>query len=82
MILTQSLTIQRKGQRLILALAAIISHLNLYLRNVIQAYVQSTTKLNRKFYARSSHNVELELNDHAILRIMKSLYEILEAENH
>lgn len=82
MILTQSSTIQRMSQRLILALAVTLLHLKLYLRDVTQIYVQSITKLNREFYARSSSDLELELDDRAILHIIKSLYDILEAENH
>lgn len=49
-ILTQAPTIQRMSQRLILALSAIKSQLGLYLRDISQAYVQSTTSLNRQFY--------------------------------
>jgi hypothetical protein len=86
MILTQSPTIQRMSQRLILALTATlmnsISGTNLYLRDVTQAYVQSTTKLNREFYARPPHDLGIGLDDKAVLRIMKPLYGIPEAGNH
>jgi hypothetical protein len=83
MILIESLTIQRMSQRLILALIATLMHtgMNLYLRDVTQTYVQFATKLTREFYARSS-DLGIELDDQAILRIMKSLYGISEAENH
>lgn len=40
MILTQSPTIQQMSQRLILALSASIPHYDLYLRDILQAYVQ------------------------------------------
>lgn len=46
---TQSPTIQRMSQRLILALAACMPQYDLYLRDISQAYVQSTTHLNRDF---------------------------------
>jgi hypothetical protein len=53
LVLTQSLIIQRISQRLIICLAATLS-MNLYLRDIIQAYVQSATSLNRDFYVQSS----------------------------
>ena len=49
LVLTQSPTIQRVSQRLILCIAAMGYH-KLYLRDISQAYVQSTTTLNREFY--------------------------------
>jgi hypothetical protein len=51
LVLTQSPTIQRVSQRLILCIAA-MGHHKLYLRDISQAYVQSTTNLNREFYVR------------------------------
>ena len=35
-----------------------MSHLGLYLRNITQAYVQSTTFLNRQFYVRPPAEIE------------------------
>ena len=77
--LIQTLTIQRMNQRFILALTVNMSHLSLFLRNISQAYVQSTISLARKFFIRPS--VELRLGD-AIFKIIKPLYEISEAETH
>jgi hypothetical protein len=54
LMLTQSSTIQRVSQRLIVCLIAVFSKMNLYLKNITQTYVQSTTFLNRDFFVRSS----------------------------
>ena len=77
--LIQTPTIQRMNQRFILALTASMSHLDLYFRNISQTYVQSIISLTRKFFIRPS--VELGLGD-AILKIIKPLYEVSEAEAH
>ena len=55
LILTQSPTIQRVSQRLILCITAITQNnsIHLYLRDISQAYVQSATRLNRDFYIRA-----------------------------
>ena len=79
-ILTQSPTIQQMSQRLILALAACMPQYDLYLRDISQAYVQSTTHLNREFFVRPP--VELGLPSNAILKIIKPLYGVPEAGNH
>jgi hypothetical protein len=57
LVLTQSPTIQRASQRVILALAPSLPNTSLYLRDISQAYVQSTTELNRKFT--SAHHARL-----------------------
>jgi hypothetical protein len=52
-ILTQAPTIQRVSQRILLALAPsfrIAYRMALYLRDILQAYVQSTSNLNRDVY--------------------------------
>ena len=55
LVLTQSSIIQRVSQRLIICLAASLQNIiKLYLRNVSQIYVQSTSNLNRNFYIRST----------------------------
>ena len=77
--LTQAPTIQRMNQRLILTLAANMSHLGLFFRDISQAYVQSIISLARKFFIRLS--VELRFGD-AIFKIIKSFYEVSEAEAH
>ena len=78
--LIQTFTIQRMSQRFILTLTANMSHLNLFFRNISQTYVQSSISLTKKFFIRSF--VELDFEDDAILKIIKSLYEILEIEIH
>jgi hypothetical protein len=84
LVLTQSFTIQRVSQRLIVCLIVVFSKMNLYLRDITQTYVQSVTSLNRDFFVRSS--VELikhfDVDSNSILKIVKSLYDVLEADNH
>ena len=79
-ILIQSPTIQRMSQRLILALAVCMPQYDLYLRDISQAYIQSTTHLNREFLVRPP--VELGLHSDAILKIIKPLYGVPEAGNY
>jgi hypothetical protein len=53
LILTQSPTIQHVSQCIILCITPIInSNASLYLQDISQAYIQSTTLLNRDFYIR------------------------------
>jgi hypothetical protein len=81
LILIQSFIIQRMSQRIILVLAAcIIFQCHLYLRDITQAYVQSKISLNREFFIRSLF--ELDLSKESILKIIKSLYDVLETETH
>ncbi len=81
LMLIQSFTIQRMSQRIILALTAcVISNCHLYLRNITQAYVQSKISFNRQFFIRSSFKLDLSKN--SILRVVKSLYDVLETETH
>ncbi len=81
LMLTQSSTIQRMSQRIILALTAcIMSDCHLYLRNITQTYVQSKIFLNRQFFIRSL--LELDLSKNSILRVVKFLYDVLETETH
>ena len=80
MILTQAPTIQRMSQRLILALSAINPQYGLYLRDISQAYVQSTTSLNRQFYIRPP--VEFGLQSDSVLKVIKPLYGVPEAGAH
>jgi hypothetical protein len=83
-VLTQSPTIQRVSQRLILCLTAILDKTELYLRDISQAYVQSTTTLNRDFYIRPPTELaqQLGLGRDSILRVIKPLYGVPEAGNH
>ena len=78
-VLTQTFIIQQINQRLILALIVSIDH-NLYLRDISQIYVQSSISLNKQFYIRSS--IELEITKNSILKIIKSLYEVLKTKTH
>ena len=84
MVLTQSPTIQRVSQRLLLCLAAIELDSKLYLRDISQAYVQSTTTLNRNFYIRPPMELadRLNLQNGFVLRVIKPLYGVPEAGNH
>ncbi len=84
LVLTQSSTIQRVSQRLIVCLIVVFSKMNLYLRDIIQTYVQSITSLNRDFFVRSSVELikHLDVDSNSILKIVKSLYDVFEADNH
>lgn len=88
LVLTQSPTIQRVSQRLILCIAAIKvpsdQERSLYLRDISQAYVQSTTNLNRQFFVRPPKEMHtiFGLGEDAILHVLKPLYGVPEAGNH
>ena len=84
LVLTQSPTIQRVSQRLILCIAAMLPQTRLYLRDISQAYVQSTTNLNREFYVRPPHelNKQLGIDKDSVLKVVKPLYGVPEAGNH
>lgn len=87
LVLTQSPTIQRVSQRLIICLAAIFQdndNIKLYLRDVTQAYVQSTSNLNREFYIRPSPELIslLGVSSDCVIKVMKPLYGVPEAGNH
>src|SRR5580692_7050629 len=85
LILTQSPTVQRVSQRLILVLAVTFvdrnkKPLSLYLRDISQAYVQSQTPLARDFFAQPPP--ELGLPPNTILKLLRPLYGVPEAGNH
>jgi hypothetical protein len=80
-VLTESPTIQRCSQRLILCLAACKKDSKLYLRDVTQAYTQSTTVLNRDFYVRPPAEL-VAIFRSKILKVIRPLYGIPEAGNH
>ena len=85
LVLTQSPTIQRISQRIILCLAAIKGkEAGLYLRDISQAYVQSTTSLNRDFYINPPRELayEMDLEKGSVLKVVKPLYGVPEAGNH
>ncbi len=83
LMLTQAFTIQRMSQRIILVITASISeNHHLYLRNITQTYTQSKNLLNRMFFIRSSLDLDIDLSDDAILRVIKFLYDVSEARAH
>ena len=51
-----------------------------YLQDISQAYVQSTTYLNREIFIRLL--LELRLSKDSLLRVVKLLYGVLEASNY
>ncbi len=84
-VLPQSFIIQRVSQRLIICLAVTLSQsMNLYLRNITQIYVQSRFNLNRDFYVQSSSELIklMRIFNDCILKMIKSLYEVPETDNH
>jgi hypothetical protein len=85
LVLTQSPTIQRISQRIVLCIAATsMETTGLYLRDISQAYVQSTTSLNRDFYVNPPYELaqQLNLQNDSILKVVKPLYGVPEAGNH
>ena len=59
-ILTQSPTVQRASQRLLLSLGVSLD-LRICVRDISQAYIQSTSTINRKLFVKPPE--ELKLND-------------------
>jgi hypothetical protein len=58
----------------------------LYLRDISQVYVQSTTNLNREFYVRPPQELRTELGlglgNNTVLKVVKPLYGVPEAGNY
>ncbi len=81
LMLTQAFIIQRMSQRIISVIAASINH-HLYLKDITQIYTQSKSLLNRMFFIRSSFDLDINLSDDAILKIIKFLYDVSEAKAH
>jgi hypothetical protein len=84
MILTQSPTIQRASQRVIIALALSLANKNirLLIRDITQAYIQSTTLLNRLILARLPKEMKDKFPPNTIMIVRKPLYGIPEAGTH
>lgn len=87
MVLTQSPTVQRSSTRLMLSIAvALIRTFSLcvFLRDISQAYVQSTTPLIREVLCRPAPELVkfMNLPTETIMRVLKPLYGIPEAGNH
>lgn len=79
-ILTQAPTIQRASQRILLCCAMIIPDMKVALRDISQAYTQSTTHLERNIFVRPVK--ELEMPPNKLLRVARPLYGIPEAGTH
>ena len=79
--LTQSPTIQRINQRIIVALAPSLKSkgINLHLRNITQAYVQLVTLLARVIFARPPKEITYELLLGIIFKVIKPFYRVPEA---
>jgi hypothetical protein len=76
-ILTQSPTIQRMSQRLLLAIGSTLqaSHgMHFELRDIAQAYVQSKDKLQRTLWARPPKEARNIFAPDSILKIVRPLY--------
>jgi hypothetical protein len=83
-ILTQSPTIQRASQRLILALTPSLVRrgIKLFNKDITQAYIQSITFLNRLILSRISAEIRYKFPEGTIIVVRKLLYGILEARTH
>lgn len=81
---TQSSTIQRVSQRIVAALAPSLKEqgITLHLRDLTQAYVQSTTTLVHAISARPPKEVLHELPPKTIFKVIRPLYGIPEAGTH
>jgi hypothetical protein len=80
-ILTQSPTIQRMSQRLILAFALFLlrQSCSIKLRNIIQTYSQSVIKLAKDIYATLPKELQAKYPSDTIVRIIRPFYGIAEA---
>ena len=78
-ILTQSPSIQRASQRLLISMA-ISMDLDIYKRDISQAYTQSKSSLMRDVYIQPP--AELELPNDVRLKVILPLYGIPEAGTH
>ncbi|KID81354.1 Ribonuclease H-like protein [Metarhizium guizhouense ARSEF 977] len=83
-ILTQSPTIQRASQRLMIAIAPCLFQrgIILWIRDITQAYVQSQTPLQRTILARIPEQLRDRYPEGTIMTVIKPLYGIPEAGTH
>ncbi|KAI0994393.1 hypothetical protein K3495_g13789 [Podosphaera aphanis] len=83
-ILTQSPTIQRMSQRLILAIAPALcrQRFTIALRDITQAYPQSRSELSRTILSALPAELKDKYPDKTIIRVIKPLYGIAEAGVH
>ena len=77
-VLTQSPTIQRASQRIILCFHAILNRI-LCTRDISQAYINSTSLLIREFFVRPPEGTDLGNN---LLKVLRPLYGVPEAGTH
>src|SRR5437773_527890 len=84
LVLTQSPTIQRASQRIIVALAPSLLRkgMQLWLRDITQAYTQSTTVLQRTILAHLPEQIRHLYPRDTIMVVIKPLYGIAEAGTH
>ncbi|CCE27873.1 uncharacterized protein CPUR_01347 [Claviceps purpurea 20.1] len=75
-ILTQSPKIQRLSQRLIVALAPYLSarQIWLWIRDITQAYVQATSKLQREILVQLPKEIRHRYGRKIVMRVIKPLY--------
>ncbi|KAF1969222.1 hypothetical protein BU23DRAFT_653653, partial [Bimuria novae-zelandiae CBS 107.79] len=81
-ILTQSPTIQRMSQRLILAIGpSLMASYGMHceLRDITQAYVQSTDRLTRTLFARPLRELRESFPPRTIFRVVRPLYGVAES---
>jgi hypothetical protein len=83
-ILTQSLTIQKASQRIIVVLALSLANkkIRLLICDITQVYIQLITLLNRLILARLPKEIKDKFLPNTIIIIHKLLYRILEARTH
>ncbi|CCE31981.1 uncharacterized protein CPUR_05839 [Claviceps purpurea 20.1] len=82
--LTQSPTLQRAAQRLAVALAPSLSprKIILFARDIIQAYVQSLTSLNRVIVAKLPREIAHLYPPDTVILVIKPLYGLAESGTH
>jgi hypothetical protein len=83
-ILTQSPTIQRASQRMIVAISPTLRLRNilLWIRDITQAYIQSQSYLQRTIYCYLPKELENRYPQGTIMRLLKPLYGLAEAGLH
>lgn len=78
-VLTQSPTIQRASQRLILCIAPMWPDRSICVRDISQAYVNAATQLNREIFVWAPEGSGM---DGKVLKVLRPLYGIPESGNH
>lgn len=78
--LTHAPKLQRSSQRILLALAILISKWSIYLRDITQAYTQSATTLRQNIFLKPA--IEFVLSNEMVIRVNRPLYGVPEAGLH